>query len=176
MISCSILVSHLTCIDYASSCWELLPDISLTKKFFFHASHITGSCCTAFILGAGPLLSCFCRPCEKVNNGNCSATIAVTFVILHKVRICCFSWNSSHWLIRHQCVRQLQWRRNRNTMGGTGVRGCEAANYPREAFTCEGQKLGGLAPLAPLVPPPLVNCTTYLEPFNTVNITIFTSS
>ena len=27
--------------------------------------------------------------------------------------------------------------------GGAGMRGCEAANYPHEASTCEGQILGG---------------------------------
>ena len=32
---------------------------------------------------------------------------------------------------------------------GACVRGCEAADYPREASTCEGQKLEGLKP-----PPP----------------------
>ena len=26
---------------------------------------------------------------------------------------------------------------------GAGVRGCEAANYPRKASACKGQKLGG---------------------------------
>ena len=28
-------------------------------------------------------------------------------------------------------------------LGGAGVRGCKAANYPREASACKGQKLGG---------------------------------
>ena len=27
--------------------------------------------------------------------------------------------------------------------GGAGMRGCEAADYPRKASTCEGQELGG---------------------------------
>ena len=32
-------------------------------------------------------------------------------------------------------------------LGGAGVRGCEAADYPREASMCEGQNLGvGLSP------------------------------
>ena len=39
-----------------------------------------------------------------------------------------------------------QWRRNRNTIGGAGVRGCEAADYPHEASAYEGQKLGGANP------------------------------
>ena len=30
--------------------------------------------------------------------------------------------------------------------GGACVRGCEAADYPCEASTCEGQKLEGLKP------------------------------
>ena len=29
-------------------------------------------------------------------------------------------------------------------IGGVGARGCEAADYPREASVCEGQELGGL--------------------------------
>ena len=37
---------------------------------------------------------------------------------------------------------------------GACVRGCEAADYPREASTCEGQKLEGLKPPPP--PPPWV--------------------
>jgi len=37
-------------------------------------------------------------------------------------------------------------------IGGAGVRGCKAADYPREASVCKGQKLGGLSPP---VPPPL---------------------
>ena len=46
----------------------------------------------------------------------------------------------------------MQWRRNRNTIGGgggAGVRACEAADYLREASACEGQKLGGLKPPSP---------------------------
>ena len=39
-----------------------------------------------------------------------------------------------------------QWWRNRNTIGGAGVRGCEAADYLRETSACKGQKLGGLKP------------------------------
>ena len=41
-----------------------------------------------------------------------------------------------------------QWQRNRYTIGGAGVRGFEAADYPCEASACDGQKLeaGGLAP------------------------------
>ena len=38
---------------------------------------------------------------------------------------------------------------------GAGMRGCkalEAADYPREASMCEGQKIGGAK--APLAPPP----------------------
>ena len=39
---------------------------------------------------------------------------------------------------------QAQWWWNRNMIGGgAGVRGCEAADYPCEASTCGGQKLGG---------------------------------
>ena len=34
-----------------------------------------------------------------------------------------------------------QWQRNRNTIGGAGVRGCEAADYPHEASAYEGQEL-----------------------------------
>ena len=30
--------------------------------------------------------------------------------------------------------------------GGAGARGCEAADYPREASACEGQKLRGSRP------------------------------
>ena len=36
-----------------------------------------------------------------------------------------------------------QWRRNRNTVKGAGMRGCEGADYPREASACEGQKYIG---------------------------------
>ena len=40
--------------------------------------------------------------------------------------------------------------------GGAGIRGCKAANYPREASACNGQILVGLkAP--PPVPPPLLH-------------------
>ena len=42
-------------------------------------------------------------------------------------------------------VSPTQWQRNKNTIGGGGgsVRGCKAANYPREASVCKGSKLGG---------------------------------
>ena len=30
--------------------------------------------------------------------------------------------------------------------GAAGVRGCDAADYPRKASACEGQKLGGPKP------------------------------
>ena len=33
--------------------------------------------------------------------------------------------------------------------GGACVRGCEAADYPCETSTCEGQKLEGLSPPSP---------------------------
>ena len=53
---------------------------------------------------------------------------------------------------------QCQLWQNRNTIGGAGVRGCEAANYLHKVSVCEEQKLGGAkAPLAPPSPvsPPL---------------------
>ena len=34
-------------------------------------------------------------------------------------------------------------------IGGAGTRGCEAGDNLCEASACEGQKLGGLAPLVP---------------------------
>ena len=43
----------------------------------------------------------------------------------------------------YSCLWIYQWRRNKNTIGGAGMRGYEAADYPREASACEGQKLGG---------------------------------
>jgi len=42
-----------------------------------------------------------------------------------------------------------QWRRNKNMIGGAGVRGYEAAYYPHEESACEGRELGGLKPLQP---------------------------
>ena len=45
--------------------------------------------------------------------------------------------------VTHVCYTctSAQWRRNRNTIGGAGVRGCEAADYPPKVPACEGQKL-----------------------------------
>ena len=57
--SCTILASHHACTDCTSSCWELLPDSSIKK---------------IFAPGAGPLLSCFCRPwytSQLYNSSDC---------------------------------------------------------------------------------------------------------
>ena len=50
--------------------------------------------------------------------------------------------------------------RNRNTIGGAGVRGGEVANYSHKTSACEGQELGGggggggkTTPNPPLFPP-----------------------
>ena len=36
-----------------------------------------------------------------------------------------------------------QWQQNRNMIGEAGMRGFEAADYPRQVSMCEGQELGG---------------------------------
>ena len=59
---------------------------------------------------------------------------------------------SSTQLLHRDTLQNMtgcQWQRNRNSIGrggggGAGVRGREAADYPREASACESQKLGGL--------------------------------
>ena len=60
--------------------------------------------------------------------------------------------------------------------GGACVRGCEAADYPCEVSTCEGQKLEGLEPpLALPVPPPLCDCDLVYLPIFILNTYIVAS-
>ena len=44
-----------------------------------------------------------------------------------------------------RCTASQRWW-NENMIRGAGVRGWEAADYPRKVSACEGQELGGLKP------------------------------
>ena len=66
--------------------------------------------------------------------------------LAHKVNY--LEWTHSTGLIP-EAAEQTYVRGGGGAGGGggvPGVRGCEAADYPRETYACEGHELGGLKP------------------------------